>query len=352
MRLTVRSIVYSADFEDSLRQMQEQFAARLVARAGQEQDFANIGELFLSVTPQHPMFGPPKMRRSYAKSHDLYSVESPADYGVWATADWPGRTDEYARALSVAVGRIAKTRISEEEKAALLALIENVQREVRAAPPQTLAPVGPTYVSYDEHDQVVGIAYAEHHLGPEAGRVVAISADEAALLQPDNLLTDSEEPEMFKLYKRVDGAMHYHEAWWHEDKVMEHWGVCGTEGELREHAAESAAVAKKTMNRLKKDARAFGFRSIPPSRHITLVVEYKVDGFGDDSDLGRRHDLEGYLNERTGWLGLGYCDGGSSGSGTMEVFCVVVNFDLAKGALEKDLMGSPFAGFNRIYRME
>jgi len=58
------------------------------------------------------------------------------------------------------------------------------------------------------------------------------------------------------------------------------------------------------------------------------------------------------MNHVTGWLGLGHCDGGSSGSGTMEVFCIVVDFALAKAALERELRDSPFAGFGRIYRME
>ena len=80
-------------------------------------------------------------------------------------------------------------------------------------------------------------------------------------------------------------------------------------------------------------------------------MEYAINGFGDGCDIDRRHQLEDHLNELTGWLGLGYCDGGSTGSGTMEVFCQVVDFALAKEALERELKGSQYDGYTRIYRL-
>lgn len=55
------------------------------------------------------------------------------------------------------------------------------------------------------------------------------------------------------------------------------------------------------------------------------------------------------MNETLGWTGLGNCDGGSIGSGAMEVCCFVVDFDTAKSVIESDLEGTEFAGFSRIY---
>ena len=55
------------------------------------------------------------------------------------------------------------------------------------------------------------------------------------------------------------------------------------------------------------------------------------------------------MNETLGWTGLGHCDGGSIGSGTMEACCFVVDFDIAKRVIEKDLAGSEFADFSRIF---
>jgi hypothetical protein len=69
---------------------------------------------------------------------------------------------------------------------------------------------------------------------------------------------------------------------------------------------------------------------------------------GTTADLDKRHKLEAKLNETLGWTGLGMCDGGSIGSGTMEV-CLVVDFALAKSVIETDLQGTEFADFSRIY---
>lgn len=83
--------------------------------------------------------------------------------------------------------------------------------------------------------------------------------------------------------------------------------------------------------------------------HFTLLIEYEVDGFGTSSDLDKRYALQGLMDETLGWTGLGHCDGGSIGSGTMEVCCFVVDFELSKKVIEKDLAGTEFENYTRIY---
>lgn len=101
---------------------------------------------------------------------------------------------------------------------------------------------------------------------------------------------------------------------------------------------------------MKREASDAGYKTIAPSRHETLIVEYASN---DPSvDLARRHATEDFLDELTGWLGLGHVDGGSIGSGTMEVFCVVVDFQIARQAIAEALADSRFSGFVRIYRMK
>jgi hypothetical protein len=70
---------------------------------------------------------------------------------------------------------------------------------------------------------------------------------------------------------------------------------------------------------------------------------------GTPADLEKRHKLEDRLNETLGWTGIGHCDGGSIGSGTMEACCLVVDFEAAKRVIEADLPGTEFADFSRIY---
>jgi hypothetical protein len=67
------------------------------------------------------------------------------------------------------------------------------------------------------------------------------------------------------------------------------------------------------------------------------------------AQLDKRHRLEDRLDDTLGWTGLGAVDGGSIGSGTMEVCAFVVDFDLAKKVIEADLAGTEFADYTRIY---
>jgi len=153
---------------------------------------------------------------------------------------------------------------------------------------------------------------------------------------------------MIKLYKRLpDGSLAYHEAWTDEREITEHWGRVGTKGESKDHPISKRTKRHEEVARILAPAREDGFREIPDDDHATLLVEFVVGGAR--SDLKKRVRLEDRLNELLGWTGLGHCDGGSMGSGTMEACCLVVDFELAKGLIEKDLAGTEFAGFSRIY---
>jgi len=54
------------------------------------------------------------------------------------------------------------------------------------------------------------------------------------------------------------------------------------------------------------------------------------------------------MNETLGWTGLGHCDGGSIGSGTMVVCCFVGDFRIAKRIIEEDLRDTTFGDYARI----
>ena len=70
---------------------------------------------------------------------------------------------------------------------------------------------------------------------------------------------------------------------------------------------------------------------------------------GTKSDVEKRHRLQDRMDETLGWSGLGHCDGGSIGSGTMEVCCFMVDFELAKSVIQADLEKSEFADYTRVY---
>ena len=111
-------------------------------------------------------------------------------------------------------------------------------------------------------------------------------------------------------------------------------------------------MLKKPENIIQKEIDSLvsnGYAPIDQEEHFTLLVEYAIEGMGDKEDVEKRHRLEDRMNETLGWTGLGACDGGSIGSGTMEVCNFVVDFEIAKKVIENDLAGTEFKNYTRIY---
>jgi hypothetical protein len=157
---------------------------------------------------------------------------------------------------------------------------------------------------------------------------------------------------MFKRYKRqADGSLLYREAWAACDMVTEHWGTCGTRGEIEDHAVLNSESAQQVLDRLESAVASNGFEPIPIDDMVLLIIEYPIEGHGSAKDLERRHALEDAYNDLIGWLGLGQLDGGSIGSGSMEIALLVVDFDTAKAALEANVAGTEMDGFSQIYQV-
>ncbi|HEY2586238.1 MAG TPA: hypothetical protein VGI81_10790 [Tepidisphaeraceae bacterium] len=155
---------------------------------------------------------------------------------------------------------------------------------------------------------------------------------------------------MMKLYRRENGRVtHYHEAWASGSKIIEHWGELGTRGQQREHKVDRKLGKDRSIARVLEPAIQAGFEPIDRDGHELLLVEYTVQGFGTPPELEKRHALEDRLNETLGWTGVGHVDGGSIGSGTMEVACIVVDAAVAKRVIEVDLRDTPFCDYSRIF---
>jgi hypothetical protein len=155
---------------------------------------------------------------------------------------------------------------------------------------------------------------------------------------------------MLKLYRLSEFKKEYWETWEDRDTTHTvHWGELGTKGESKTLQSTRSNPATGVIQKEIDALIAAGFSTIDPDNHAILMIEYAVDGFGTPADLEKRHRLEDRMNETLGWTGLGACDGGSIGSGTMEVCCYVVDFELAKCVVVKDLAGTEFEDFTRIY---
>jgi hypothetical protein len=158
---------------------------------------------------------------------------------------------------------------------------------------------------------------------------------------------------MMKLYRRENVHITaYHEAWIDGSKIVEHWGSLGERGEMREHPRNESMTSHEALVGVLKDALQNGYQPIPTEELVVLLVEYRIEGMGSGQDLDKRHALEDRLDEALGWTGLGHCDGGSIGSGTMEACFFVVDYELAKGFIANNLQGTRFDDYSRIYRAD
>ena len=323
--------------------MEETYGARLARLVGDYPPFTLIGELIVSPECSHPLHAlQTKVRRSHDVSRRTYFVTVPVDYIAAATLDWPTRVGAYSDAVEIAIARVAKTRLTDAERETLLAAARQARAEISASPPGDIVSFGRFLMPIDPR--------ASQSLPGE----VAPSWVEVKLEDMPSLLAQvkPQEETLFKLYaKVVDGRRRYREAWLDDDlTVVEHWGICGERGESASHGHESAPSARERYQALKKAARAEGYRPIPLSRHAKLTVEFSLSDSDWSADLDRRHELESELDQLVGWLGLGHMDGGSIGSGTMEVMCYVVDFKIAKAAVESYLRSSAFSDYSRIFR--
>jgi hypothetical protein len=158
---------------------------------------------------------------------------------------------------------------------------------------------------------------------------------------------------MLKLYKLTDNQLQYWETWDKDEKTaIVHWGVVGQRGENKEVKGGLFSNFRKTVQTEINEKLKDGYAEFDDDKLSFLEIEYKIDGFGTEQDLEKRHRLEIKLDGILGWTGLGHTDGGSIGSGTMEAGCMVVDFEIAKKVIEANLKNTEFADYTRIYKMD
>jgi predicted DNA-binding WGR domain protein len=155
---------------------------------------------------------------------------------------------------------------------------------------------------------------------------------------------------MLKLYKFSDAGKEYWETWADDSgSHTVHWGQLGTRGESKIVKSSLFKKAEKIIQKEIDSLMVQGYRPIEEEDHTTLLIEYAVEGMGAENDVEKRHRLEAHMNETLGWTGLGKCDGGSIGSGTMEVCNYVVDFEVAKSVIEVALAATEFSNYTRIF---
>ena len=147
---------------------------------------------------------------------------------------------------------------------------------------------------------------------------------------------------MLKLYRSTDQGTEYWEAWATATEITIHWGKVGEEGESRQIPIKAAVDPNDEIKSEAKPIRAAGFRPLKPSQLRSIVIQYEIDGHGNTADLDKRYAVEELMNERLGWTGLGHCDGGDIGSGTINILCYVADTKAAESVIVRELKAHGF----------
>jgi hypothetical protein len=348
MLTTMRLLFMSEDVKEAMDQTVEAFGTSLADAAERERGFEKISELAFCFGVAHPvMQSPGKGRASFSRGGGVFFTEAYLDYSAWIGDLWGERVHAVARAAQAALSAVHKTRLATEERATLTRLIEAVAEQLAASPPDHLPPLKPVYAREDENGRQLSIGFQ-----PPGAFVPIFPNQRVVELQPAEVqaylsrqVSAVQAPQTIKLYRRHDGRLQYREAWVDGESIVEHVGAYGERGSTSLHKASDPIQQREVMEAIAAAARADGFEAIPEERLVGLMVSKEILGAGTKEDLRRRHELEDFLNELTGWRGLGHCDGGSIGSGSMEAFCLVVDYGIAAAVVERELASSPFNDF-------
>ena len=125
---------------------------------------------------------------------------------------------------------------------------------------------------------------------------------------------------MIKLYKATADALLYWETWEHEGTHTIHWGKVGETGQTKELRSGLLRNVEKSVQKEVRERLSEGYAEREELE--VLLIQYRLDSWGSVADLELRHKIEDLMNECLGWTGLGHCDGGDIGSGTVNICCL------------------------------
>lgn len=148
-----------------------------------------------------------------------------------------------------------------------------------------------------------------------------------------SIFKEESEEDMVKLYKTIDGVIHYFEMWIDEDnQLTSHTGILGDVGNTEyfdePNKAEDLLPARVAMAKAIKTYEDLGYNR---DVHFTeLIIQFPYDVKYKASEIAQEvENLEQVLNNCLGWTGNGHCDTADAEAGIISAFCYVVDKTIA-----------------------
>src|SRR5579859_6341096 len=101
---------------------------------------------------------------------------------------------------------------------------------------------------------------------------------------------------MLKLYKRIDDRLHYHEGWNAGECLVEHWGIVGQNGQVKEHLLTAGLSEADMLAQMLRPALDRGFEPMHDDDMASLFVVYSIGPTTARKKLRKRHAIEDRLN--------------------------------------------------------
>lgn len=150
---------------------------------------------------------------------------------------------------------------------------------------------------------------------------------------------------MVRFYKRIQDQWFYKECWQDGDRVIFHHGVVGNEGKVD---SEPCLDFSAYYNSFKRKYEKQGYSEFSPDHAETIVLKYALKSSEEAESITK--SVISLLNERLGWLGLGYVDGYDADvkrsifrKPKLQVFCIVIDGNLAAKIIPSALENTPFS---------
>lgn len=145
MRVNIQMNGFTGDVAAGAKQVQDRFRQALEARTDDHPSFAHVEYVAIGLWlhSDEVRLSPWRARGKFYAKDKGFLLTARVRFADWKDASWTGRVRAYADAAIAAGNAIPKTRISPEERTALIALMTGVAEEVSAVVPFDLAPFEP-----------------------------------------------------------------------------------------------------------------------------------------------------------------------------------------------------------------
>ncbi|MDX6191059.1 hypothetical protein SGQ83_17015 [Flavobacterium sp. Fl-318] len=156
---------------------------------------------------------------------------------------------------------------------------------------------------------------------------------------------------MIKLYKTIQNQLHYWEIWQVDEKTaIVYWGIVGKLGQYKEIKSGIFINLPRTLRSRINTKRKEGYTELDEKQFLYLEIAYKNQTFEKEKDLEKRYNLEERITHILELRSLGHCNSIATKCDSLEIGCIVTDYNLAKKVIDEELKNIEFGDYTIIYK--